>query len=496
MAENIFGSTLEEIQKRAYAASAKRRQQAGMLAAQNSNRPGLHAGLGQAFHRLGASMFGGGQGSEEDRLKAEEGEALTQEMRALDSDGTVESAMGTARELIKRGAVKEAMVYYKLGQVRQSMKPTTKYETWYNADGSSEKVQEINGIPVIDGKKVDPTKMQDIGMYPKKPDEVDDGAVFGKDYRPTVEITGNQLNTIRKQLAGDPLLATYWGNTPDEAKQKLIGDSLAGRVEAVVQDLKYEEYLRVTAAADAGEMTKVEARRAMNKLDSHWVREGLKLYIEGGGINFDVNSGDAEVNQGLLTLQGLRANQKAGVDDRRFRAEANEKYGAGVIGTRDQYRVEELSFDEGAELFTALANGSITPEQSIQAQEDARDGETFSPEMKNYQLVVRQGMADNPRLVATFFGEPDNRKRANLMEKYIDELQQTNLQKFHEQKQLLIHLARIQPTVYNPKAWNKQANYTSTPGTDLVDAMNTAGKQVNYDTTGAKTRRNSMGRYN
>jgi len=495
LTQNLFGSSLTEIQDKARAAQGKRRREAGLLGRQNSNRPGIDQALSNIGFQIGSSMFGGGKGSEADMAKATEGEKETARIRAMDEEETEYSAMVTAQEMMKAGLTKEAARWVGIAKVRASLNPKPKYETWYNADGSSQKIAEINGIPMIDGKKVDPTKMHNLGLFTEKPDK-EDQAVFGMAYKPEVTVSGNQLSTLREQLIKEPIFSDPWYSRLDDDQKKVIGNSLAGRVEGVVKALKYEEYQRVTAAADAGEMTKVQARRIMNQPDSYWIGEGLKLYIEGGGINFDVTDGKVDVNQSQLTLQGLRNNQQAAADDRKFRAESDEKYGAGVIGTDEQYRVEQLSFDQGAQLFTALANGSITPEQSIQAQEDAMDGETFSPEMKNYQLIVRQGMADNPRLVTTFFSEPDNRKRANLMEKYIDELQQTNIQKFHEQKQLLIHLARVKKTTYNSHQYDQQHKSTSTSANDTENALNTASKQVNYDTPGANMLRNSMGRYN
>lgn len=476
MAENIFGSTLEEIQKRAYAASAKRRQQAGMLAAQNSNRPGLHSGLGQAFHRLGASMFGGGQGSEEDRLKAEEGEALTQEMRALDSDGTVQSAMETSRELFKRGATKQGATYLQIAQARKSMQPTSSYETWYSADGSSQQVQEIGGIPQRGGVGVDPTVMgSQEGLFKEKPTAKGDGTLFSKDFTLDVNFKTSQRDTIKSQLANDKLLkASWYTQDATEAERAIIGEQLVGRVQGIAEQLKLRKYNEVYDAyiRNPTNQNLVKARRAMAVGSYAWSDQATTLYIEGGGINFDVNSDGVNVNQAPLPLEVLEANMVENEERQRVTRATNAEWDGLQVGNPEEesseMNISKFKRPEAEDLLLAVASGQASPEEAVAGME--AKGYTFvSDKHRADQMILMQKIKDTPEMSRLYFEEGVTTKvRDNNIDKYISELDKKgNIQGQLNALKLRQYFKRLQDKATTPVGLGRGGKTDGIKGTSF-----------------------------
>jgi len=123
---NMFGSSLADIQATASADSAKRRQAAGQLAAQNSLSPSMASGLAQAGHALGSRLFGGGDGvSEADQQKAEDQEAKTAEIKKMlkDPRTTPQIKMKMAEALMAMGTEKTTKIgtdIYKMAQAEIS----------------------------------------------------------------------------------------------------------------------------------------------------------------------------------------------------------------------------------------------------------------------------------------------------------------------------------------------------------------------------------------
>tara|TARA_R110002153_G_scaffold5127_3_gene24282 strand:- start:2609 stop:3922 length:1314 start_codon:yes stop_codon:yes gene_type:complete len=104
MAQNLFGTSLAEVQKAAFEAQEKRRQQAGLMAGQNSQSPALASGLGQAFYQMASTMGSGGRLSAAEQLAAAQ-EAKSKEIQAIfaDPNGTREDKLALADQLVNSG---------------------------------------------------------------------------------------------------------------------------------------------------------------------------------------------------------------------------------------------------------------------------------------------------------------------------------------------------------------------------------------------------------
>ena len=104
MAQNLFGTSLAEVQKAAFEAQEKRRQQAGLMAGQNSQSPALASGLGQAFYQMASTMGSGGRLSVAEQLAAAQ-EAKSKEIQAIfaDPNGTREEKLAVADQLVNSG---------------------------------------------------------------------------------------------------------------------------------------------------------------------------------------------------------------------------------------------------------------------------------------------------------------------------------------------------------------------------------------------------------
>lgn len=476
MAENIFGSTLEEIQKRAYAASAKRRQQAGMLAAQNSNRPGLHSGLGQAFHRLGASMFGGGQGSEEERLKAEEGEALTQEMRALDSAGTVKSAMETSRELFKRGATKQGATYLQIAQARKSMQPTSKYETWYNADGSSEQVQEINGIPIVGDKRMNPTDMAGLGKFKVKPTPVSRVVKLQSEWTESVNLNDAQRKTVASQLANTGAFNTIYGSLSEEKKTS-ISEGMTGRIEQVAQLLQTEAANKILdRVRNDPTFSKDDAENMVPPGVSTWSQRAVELYIEGGGLRHDTTpqfgADGVRVKPSALTLDVLRANVTEQRDRQTKTRATNAEWDDLQVGNSatesTEMNISKLERPAAKDLLLSVASGQASPEQAVAGLE--AQGYTFvSDKHRDDQKIIMQKIKDTPEMSQLYFEEGVTTKvRDNNIDKYISELDKKgNIQGQLNALKLRQYFKRLQDKVTTPVGLGRGGKTDGIKGTSF-----------------------------
>ena len=126
---NMFGQSLASMQATASEASAKRRQQAGMLAAQNSNSPAMASGLAQAAYALGSGMFGNTGVSAEEQAKAEAGQAKTAQISAVfaDKNATVEQKLQLADYLAQSDSEQaRAVGNYHGGILRAEIKEDTR----------------------------------------------------------------------------------------------------------------------------------------------------------------------------------------------------------------------------------------------------------------------------------------------------------------------------------------------------------------------------------
>ena len=193
MAQNLFGSTLQELQEKAFADSAKRRQQAGMMAAKSSNRPSLAAGLGQLGYALGNKLGGGVGVSDADREAALAGEGLTKEFNEKPIT-TRQQALEAADWAQANGNKKLALEMITVANSFPTEAPLERGRL-YSFKTDKE------GNPVYDGTNVIGT---DETLHPKR-----DEGYFYSEKPPTK--TGGQNITLNNR--GDNVLMDITGKT-------------------------------------------------------------------------------------------------------------------------------------------------------------------------------------------------------------------------------------------------------------------------------------------
>jgi len=104
MAQNLFGTSLAEVQKAAFDAQERRRQQAGLMSGQNSQSPALASGLGQAVYQMASTMgSGGGLTAAEQRATQQEIKSKHIQTLFADPAGTREEKIELANQLVNSG---------------------------------------------------------------------------------------------------------------------------------------------------------------------------------------------------------------------------------------------------------------------------------------------------------------------------------------------------------------------------------------------------------
>jgi len=479
LTQNLFGNSLTEIQDKARVAQGKRRREAGLLARQNSNRPGIDQALSSIAYQIGSSMFGGGKGSKEDMAKATEGEKETLRVRAMDKAGTARSAMETAQELFRLGLTDEASKYMGIAKVRASLKPTSSYETWYSADGSSQQVQEIGGIPQRGGVGVDPTVMgSQEGLFKEKPTAKGDGTLFSKDFTLDVNFKTSQRDTIKSQLANDKLLkASWYTQDATEAERAIIGEQLVGRVQGIAEQLKLRKYNEVYDAyiRNPTNQNLVKARRAMAVGSYAWSDKATTLYIEGGGINFDVNSDGVNVNQAPLPLEVLEANMVENEERQRVTRATNAEWDGLEVGNSaaesSEMNISKFKRPEAEDLLLAVASGQASPEEAVAGME--AKGYTFvSDKHRADQMILMQKIKDTPEMSQLYFEEGVTTKvRDNNIDKYISELEKKgNIQGQLNALKLRQYFKRLQDKVTTPVGLGRGGKTIGIKGTSFWDS--------------------------
>jgi len=448
---NMFGSSLDDLQKATRTESQRLMDAAGAEGAQNSFQPSFHTGLSKLGNLFGQYLGGGMGVSEADKERALQGQEQTANLQKAQAEGTPAGFYEASRIAGMMGNLKLQKHYYQLGEKEQSR---FGYEPVFDADGVPSQVETKDGHPVVDGEQMTRTseEWKKLGLTFKKLDKkVPVGATKLSPNMTTKYILGgDQRANLQARYLEMPTFDQGWFSNLTQAERDNINATNNGAVEAIGQDFKRKERADIYKLVKEGKMTRQEAEEFQGATDGEIMDRAFGTFVQGGGWDYLNTNGKPRARRRYPSVAEMIKGQKKVVDLEREEDAANEFFGQNPIGDpgEGQFNLKAVTYEESEKAIGDVINGM--PVENWLANRKAL-GKTFTPEMEKYQVNMMQYIQKNPKVAQIVF-DPSRTvdQRGADQARYLDELKATDAQAYSQAVHGFAYLARVPAKKYNP----------------------------------------------